>query len=158
MPLVCDFSAWISFSSSFGTSSSFSASHFSASRAAMQPDPDGSPHLADKVALLMRDFVLKNYGLVFMPVLALGLVAFLTSLLFWSKAVTNGCFIVAVTCWTLVFVRLTMLVLITASSMLALHGTYHGPACSLLVSASIMSIAAFFQLAGDGAPRSAAKV
>jgi hypothetical protein len=74
-----------------------------------------------------------------------------------KKAVTNGCFIIALTFWTLVFVRLTLLVLITATSMYALHGAYHGPACALLVSASIVSIAAFLQLAGYQAPRGAVK-
>lgn len=38
-PLVWDFSAWFSTSNSFCTLSSCSASHFSASRAATQPDP-----------------------------------------------------------------------------------------------------------------------
>lgn len=38
-PLTWDFSAWFSTSSSFVTLSSCSASHFSASRAAMQPEP-----------------------------------------------------------------------------------------------------------------------
>lgn len=38
-PLVCDFSAWFSVSSWFSTPSSFSASHFSASSAATQPEP-----------------------------------------------------------------------------------------------------------------------
>ena len=38
-PLVCDFSAWFSLSSSLPTLSSCSTSHFSASSAATQPDP-----------------------------------------------------------------------------------------------------------------------
>jgi hypothetical protein len=38
-PLVCDFSAWFSLSSSLLTLSSCSTSHFSASSAAMQPEP-----------------------------------------------------------------------------------------------------------------------
>jgi hypothetical protein len=123
----------------------------------VQPDPYGSPHLTDKVALSIREFVLKNYKFVFMPVLAVGVAGFLGSLLFWRKIATNGCFIIALTCWTLVFIRLSMLVLITATSMFSFHGIYHGPACSLLVSASIISIAAFLQLAGYAAPRGAAK-
>jgi hypothetical protein len=121
----------------------------------VQPDPNGHPHLADRAAQSIREFVLKNYKFALLPVLALGLAGFLASLLFLKKAVTNGCFIIALTCWTLVFVRLTLLVLITATSMYSLHGSYHGPACALLVPASIMSIAAFLQLAGYGAPRRA---
>lgn len=39
MPLIWDFSAWFSVSSGFSTSVSCSASHFSASRAAMHPEP-----------------------------------------------------------------------------------------------------------------------
>ena len=121
------------------------------------PDPSNTQRFADRIAQSMRKFVLENYKFVFMPVLALGLAGLLASLLFWRRFAINGCFIIALVCWTLVFMRLTMLVLITATSMLAFHGTYHGPACSLLVSASVISIAAFLQLAGYGAPRSAVK-
>jgi hypothetical protein len=120
-----------------------------------QPDPNSSPQLADRTALSIRAFALKNYKIVLMPVLALGLAGFFGALFFPRKAVTNGCFIIAFSCWTLVFVRLTLLVLITATSMYSLQGSYHGPACALLVSASIVSIAAFRQLAGWGAARGA---
>jgi hypothetical protein len=121
------------------------------------PDPSNTQRVADKIAQSIREFVLKNYKFVFMPVLAVGLAGFLGSLLFWRKVATNGCFIIAFACLTLVFVRLTMLVLITATSMFAFHGAYHGPACSLLVSATVVSIAAFLQLAGYEAPSSAVK-
>jgi hypothetical protein len=123
----------------------------------VQLDPNSATSLAGKVALSIREFVLRSYKFALVPVLALGLAGFLASLLFLKKAVTNGCFVIALTFWTLVFVRLTVLVLITATSMPSLHGSYHGPACALLVSASVLSIAAFLQLAGYEAPRSAVK-
>jgi roadblock/LC7 domain-containing protein len=121
----------------------------------VQPDPNDHPDLADRTSMSIRAFVLRNYKFALVPVLALGLAGFLGSLIFWRKAATNGCFIIALTCWTLVFVRLTLLVLITVTSMNSLHGVYHGPACALLVSASIVSIAAFLQLAGYAARRRA---
>jgi hypothetical protein len=144
-----DFRGRATFAMSLGTGT------FYVESTEIRPDPNGTVRLADRVAQSIREFVLKNYKFVFVPVLALGLAGFLGALLFWTRFATNGCFIIALTCWTLVFVRLTMLVLITATSMFAFHGTYHGPACSLLVSASVVSIAAFLQLAGYRAQREA---
>lgn len=121
----------------------------------VQPDPAFAPHLSERVAMSIREFALTHYKFALVPALALGLAGFLASLVFLRGAITSVSYIVAVACWGLVFTRLTLLVFITATAMPSLHGSYHGPACALLVCASIMSIAAFLQLAGFGPPRAA---
>jgi hypothetical protein len=77
----------------------------------------------------------------------IGAIAFaVTTLLYPRRAIRNACYLLALTCWTLVLTRVTLLVLITATSMNSLHGVYNGPICLLLVVAVVLSIAAWLQL------------
>jgi hypothetical protein len=56
------------------------------------------------------------------------------------------CFAIAAACWTLAFVRTTLLVVIEATSMPVLHAGYLAPAYFMLVSAAVLSVAASLQL------------
>jgi hypothetical protein len=112
------------------------------------------PRLADTVASSIRKTILVYYPYALIPALTLGIIGFLlSSLIYWRTAHANVCYLIALTCWVLVLVRLSLLVLITATSMFSLHGAYHGPANFLLVVAAFTSIAAWLQLSTGSSKR-----
>jgi len=119
------------------------------------PNAQATVPLAQRVGEQIRIFILMNYAYAFLPVLALGVLSFLGStLLFWWRAPWNVCYVMALTCWTLVASRLSLLIFISATSMPVVYaGLYHSAAFHLLVAAAVLSIAALIQLAWGGPNR-----
>jgi hypothetical protein len=116
-----------------------------------QPDPEYTPTLFDRLCGDIRKAVMVSYSWIFLPILAIGLIAFLASILvFWRKAMWNVCFVMALVCWGLAFERTTLLILIASSSFPALLHSYLAPAYFMLVSGAVLSIAALLQLFQPG--------
>jgi hypothetical protein len=114
-------------------------------------DPESTPTRVDRLCLQIRNVVNMSYSLLFLPILAIGLIAFLVSaLVFWKRAIWNVCFVMAVVCWGLAFERVTLLILIDSTSFLALIQLYLSPAYFMLVSGAVLSIAALLQLSQAG--------
>jgi hypothetical protein len=100
----------------------------------------------DRVCAWFRIAVLSRYSWLFLPILALGFVAFVASALTYrGRAVWNVCFVMALVCWGLAFSRTALLLLIEVTSFPALNGLYIAPAHYLLVAAAGLSIAAWAQ-------------
>ncbi len=95
----------------------------------------------------IRMNIASHYSLGFLPVLVLGLVAFLiTTLLQWRRAAANMCYIMAFTSWMLVMLRAALLILIDVTSFPALEPFYLAPAYFFLVSGAVFSCAACLEL------------
>ena len=106
-------------------------------------------NLSDKVAARMRKFVLKNYGVLMLPTLVLGILGFLLSTAFYFRTALRNCaYIVAFACWTLVLSRISLLVLMSATSVpiQADIPLYYSAAFFMMVSAAVLSLGAFVQL------------
>jgi hypothetical protein len=100
----------------------------------------------DRICAWLRIAILSFYSWLFLPILALSLVAFVASAItFRGRAAFNVCFVVALACWGLVLSRTTLLLLIDITSFPTLFGFYLAPAYYLLVGAAVLSIAAWAQ-------------
>ena len=122
-------------------------------------DPVYSEELIEVISEYVRQAVLYNYAYVFLPVLVLGTVCFLvTTLSYWRCVMTNVSYILALCSWTLVAVRISIIVLIAATSFPALNPSYLWPSQLLLVSGALFSCAAWLQLWERSSTRSRAAV
>jgi hypothetical protein len=125
----------------------FDNGQFYTDRTDREPDPEYALSLFDRLCGQIRNVVAMSYSLIFLPILAIGLVAFLVSaLVFWKRAIWNVCFIMSFVCWALVFERTTLLILIDSSSFPALKDFYFAPAYFMLISGAVLSITALLQL------------
>jgi hypothetical protein len=110
-------------------------------------DLTNAPRLVDVVSGRVRQAVLNSYAYVLIPVLVLGIIFFLVlSLRYWRRVFMNVSYIMALCSWTLIVVRVSLLVLIAATSFPAVSPSYLWPAQLLLVSGALFSLAAWFQL------------
>jgi len=90
------------------------------------------------------------YKWIYLPILAVGFIAFLVSaLVYWKRAVRNVCFVIALVSWVLVLERVALIVLIDTTSFPALFVRYLAPAYLLMVSGAVLSIAALRQVSGQ---------
>ena len=120
---------------------------------ASRPNPVYGMLKSQKRALNIRQFVLANYRMVFLPVAIVGAAAFLLgSFFYWRSMFTNVCYIMAATSWVLVLSRAGLLILIDATAMPTLQWLYLSAAYPLLVCAAMFSIAALPQLACEPQP------
>jgi len=95
----------------------------------------------------IRVAVLAHYNLLFMPVLVLGALGFAAATLSYRKgAVWNTCYILALACWMLAFLRVSLLVLIDVTSFPAVNGLYLAPAYLPFVAGAVLSCAAWLQI------------
>ena len=77
-----------------------------------QPDLEGALSRFDRLCGQIRNAIAISYSSIFLPILAIGFVAFLVSaLVFWKRAIWNVCFIMTFVCWALAFERTTLLIL-----------------------------------------------
>jgi hypothetical protein len=117
-------------------------------------DPGGQATLAENAARLLREEVVTRYSYVFIPVLALGIIGFFVSTVFyWRPAIFNPCYVFALALWATIFVRITMLVIVEATwiqSIFSGHSPYLTSLYFPLVAAAVLSIAAWFQLRSSG--------
>ena len=129
----------------------FGKGHFHIDSSDFQPDPEYTPSPFDRLCGNIRNAVMIAYNWVFWPILTIGLIAFLVSVLvFWKRTIWNVCFVMALVCWWLAFERTTRLLLIDSSSFPALFASYLAPAYFMLVSGAVLSIAALLQLSRAG--------
>lgn len=119
----------------------------------VSPSPDVSyaPTPADAAANDVRITISGLYKYALMPALAAGVIAFLVStILHGSRALGNSCYVIALTAWLLVASRVTLLLLVTATSFPCLMGVYMAPAYYMLVCGAAFSCAAWWQLRDKG--------
>jgi hypothetical protein len=102
----------------------------------------------DEWSRRVREWVLKSYEFLFMPVLAAGAAAFLwSSVVYWRTLVDNVCYVLAFASWIVVALRVLLLALVDATSMPVLLSTgYVAPAHYLMVAAVVFSMAGWCQL------------
>ena len=113
-------------------------------------DPQYAATELDRICAWLRSAILAYYGGLFLPILALGLVALIASAFtLQGRAAFNVCFVMALACWGLVLSRTALLVLIDITSFRALWSGYLAPAYYLLVAAAVLSIAAWTQRGSD---------
>ena len=106
-----------------------------------------SPRLMDVIARRFRLAVMRNYALLEVPVLLLGIFCFIAAALIYRRlSLMNISFIIAFCAWTLVLTRSSLVVLIAATSFNAMQFTYLWPAQVLLIIGAVFSFAAFLQL------------
>jgi hypothetical protein len=106
------------------------------------------------VSAQVRAFVSGWYSVLLPPLFAAGLIAFAAAtVLHFRSAFANGCYVMALALWVLIFARATLLMLITATSFPALLSLYLAPAYFLLVGAVVFSLGALVQLAGRASAR-----
>ena len=107
-----------------------------------------APSKIEVICNRLRVFILSHYFWVSIPMLVGGAFIFIVAtVLYWRTAVLNVCYVMALGCWLLTFVRASLLVLIDATSFPALTNAYISPAYFLLISAAVLSCAALLDLA-----------
>jgi hypothetical protein len=112
-------------------------------------DPANADTVLNSLSDRVRAFILEYYSKAFLPIAALGFVAFVaTSLRYWRQALSNVCYILALASGSLVAGRLALLVLMDLTSVPAISFKYIAPAYFQLVCAAVFSIAALLQLSG----------
>jgi hypothetical protein len=120
--------------------------HVHIDSAFVQSDAQYAATALDRICARLRIAILTSYSWLFLPILALGLVAFVASALTYrGRAVWSVCFVMAFACWGLALLRTTLLLLIDITSFPALQAFYLAPAYYLLVTAAVLSIAAWTQ-------------
>jgi hypothetical protein len=102
---------------------------------------------SDRVAGALRASVRVGYRYFFPPVLFIGVLAFVAvTLASPRRSLWNATYALALTSWLLVLTRVTLLVLIDATSFPVLGEGYLGPAYFLLVSGAVLSCSAWLQI------------
>jgi hypothetical protein len=121
--------------------------HMHIDLAKYQPAPEFTQTRFERLCESIRRAVLTYYSSIFVPVLTAGLLAFLlASVKCFRRALLDPCYILASACWLLALVRTSLLVLIDVTSFPAIFPFYLAPANFMLVSAALLSIAAFYHL------------
>jgi hypothetical protein len=128
--------------------------HFYVDSTTVRADPADTEEWIEVVSGRIRRALLNNYQYVFVPVLIVGAVCFLAaSSLYRRQALLNISYLFAVCSWVLAIIRMSILVLITATSFPALEPGYLWAANLLVVSGALFSCAAWLQLSGDARQR-----
>jgi len=121
--------------------------HIQIESANVQPKLEYALTPLDRICDRIRVAVIASYSWFFLPFLAVGLIAFaISTFAYWKQVIWNVPYVMALVCWGLAIARTTLLVVVDATTFPALYPFYLGPAYYMLVSASILSIAAFIQL------------
>ena len=103
----------------------------------------------EQVVAHIRGLILTHYRIVWLPVVAVGLIAWaVTTLLYFTRSLTNVCYLLALTSWLLGALRVTLLVLIDITAMPPFYSFYLAPAYYMLVCGALFSVAAWLQLSG----------
>jgi hypothetical protein len=96
----------------------------------------------------IREAVSGWYSAIYAPLLLLGVVAFLAATVrYLRSALSDACYVMALALWTLVFARVTLLVVISATAFPTLIWLYLTSAYFLSVAAAVVSIGAWVRLA-----------
>jgi hypothetical protein len=120
---------------------------FFADSAIPVPEAEYEPTLADGTADHIRKVIFGLYKYVLVPLLLMGVIAFVTSsVVYWQSALRNVCYVLALVSWSLVLSRVGLLLLTAATSLPALMIHYMAPAYFMLVSGAVFSCAAWLQL------------
>ncbi len=123
--------------------------HLVVESAAMWPNPAYVKTPFDEICRRVREAILTNYRFLSLPIYVLGAIAFaMASIIYMRRMMGNVCYVLALASWLLVFARASLLVLIDATTFPALFPFYLAPAYFLLISASVLSLAAWLQLSG----------
>ncbi|MFL6796089.1 MAG: hypothetical protein ACJ8F3_01605 [Xanthobacteraceae bacterium] len=122
--------------------------HFdSVTRAA---DPALETVRTEAVANSVRELVMANYKFVSVPIACIGAVVFAFLGLFRARrALMNECYMVALTCWLGVLLHTAWITLIDITSFPALNPMHLGPSYFMMITAAVLSCAAWLQLAWD---------
>ena len=111
------------------------------------PNPEYALSRFDFFCHQLRSTIITYYNLVFLPVFAVGLIAFLVAtILYCKRAMLNVCFVLAVVSVVLLLIYISLIVLIDTTSFPAFG--YLTPCYFLMVSAAVLFIAALLQLSG----------
>jgi hypothetical protein len=112
-----------------------------------EPPPAATPRRVAAIAHF-RAAVSGWYSAFLAPILLLGMAAFVaTSLRYFRSALSDNCYVVALALWVMVFARVTLLVVISATAFPTLIWLYLTPAFFLSLAAAVVSIAAAIRLA-----------
>jgi hypothetical protein len=106
----------------------------------------------DQFCRQIRAAIVAYYNFVFLPILVIGLIAFLVLLAVYPKrALWNVCFVVATVCWVLLVEYVSLLILIDSTSFPTVSlpsSRYLSPCCFLMISGAVLSIGALLQVSG----------
>jgi hypothetical protein len=113
-----------------------------------RPDPTYTQQPVDQWSRRVREWILKRYEVLFVPVLVAGAAAFLvSSVVFWRTVVGKVCWVLAFALWAAVASRVLFLAVVDATSMPVLgFAGYFAAAHFLMVAAAVLSIAGWLQL------------
>jgi hypothetical protein len=125
------------------------SAHLIIESVAMQPNPAYVSTRFDELCRRIREAVMTNYRFLSFPIYGFGAIAFAAAtVIYRRRALGNICYVLALASWLLVFTRTSLLILIDATTFPALFPFYLAPAYFLLISASVLSLAALLQLVG----------
>jgi hypothetical protein len=116
-------------------------------------DKLGSPFASEtrieRVSGRIRTALVSYYYFVYLPLLALGVLAFLAATVIHPRqAAFKISYQLAFVCWSLLFLRVIVLSLIEATSFPALQIFYIAPAYFVAIAAAVLSIVALLDLSG----------
>ncbi|MEA2873976.1 MAG: hypothetical protein QOH67_3952, partial [Hyphomicrobiales bacterium] len=116
-------------------------------------DKLGSPFASEtrieRIGGRIRTALVSYYYLVYLPLLALGALAFLAATVIHPRqAAFKISYQLAFVCWSLLLLRVIVLSLIEATSFPALQVFYIAPAYFVAIAAAVLSIAALLDLSG----------
>ena len=102
------------------------------------------------ISNIVRKTVATYYKYIYGPVVMAGIIAFVAATsLRPRKSTSNVCWLLALTSWSLVILRVGLLILIEVTSFPALAPNYLTPAYFFLACGAVFSIAAFLQVFND---------
>ena len=114
--------------------------------AEVRQGPAATPR-SEEIANVVRRTLVTRYKFISLPVLFVGGCAFLFLTLFRTRqALSNLCYVVALTCWMLAVLRVGLVVLIDVTSFPALRPAYLAPAYFLLLPGAVLFCAAWLQV------------
>src|SRR5262249_4237656 len=96
----------------------------------------------------IRAAIIAKYALLYLPVVGIGLIAFLiTTVGWWRNAGLNTCYAIAAASWMMVISRMGILVFLDVTTFPGVLGQAHlGPAYFFLICGAVFSCAAFLQV------------
>src|SRR5262249_40586764 len=110
-------------------------------------DPDYVPTTSDRFVLAARALLIPKYAFLFIPTVAVGLLAFFFSfVVFRNEALKNSTFIFAATAWILTLSRAGLLIVSSSIWIHILNSEYLSPAYFTLAAAAILAAPADVQL------------
>jgi hypothetical protein len=117
-----------------------------AESASAAPQRSTTPSAQEEWANIARVGIASNYQYIALPTFAAGVLAFaVTAICLLRTALASLTFLLAMTCWLGVIIRVGLLLLVDVTSFPALSPQYLAPAYYLLVAASVLSCAALLK-------------